>query len=83
MKNDNDLILERMRGVPMQKGAWKDKFHPQNPNRAEANDNDPRRGCPWKCPADSASCLCVRAERETAPSLPSLAPKDSVKDDCQ
>jgi hypothetical protein len=25
----------------------------------------------------------VRAERETAPSLPSLAPKDGVKDDCQ
>jgi hypothetical protein len=25
----------------------------------------------------------LRAERETAPSLPFLAPKDSVKDDCQ
>jgi hypothetical protein len=25
----------------------------------------------------------LRAERETAPSLPSLAPKDGVKDDCQ
>jgi hypothetical protein len=39
MKNDNDLILERLRGVPMQKGTLKDKFDPRNPNKPEANDN--------------------------------------------
>ena len=37
--NHNDEILGRMRGVPMQKGKWKDKFHPQNPNVTNANDN--------------------------------------------
>lgn len=42
MKNDNDLILERRRGVTMRKGRWEDKFHPQNPNRPEANDNEAR-----------------------------------------
>jgi hypothetical protein len=39
MKNDNDLILERLRGIHMQKGTWRDKFDPQNPNVPQANDN--------------------------------------------
>jgi hypothetical protein len=42
VKNDNDLILERMRGIPIQKADWKDKFHPQNPNVPQANDNEPK-----------------------------------------
>lgn len=40
MKNDNDLILERLQGVPMQKGTWRDKFDPRNPNVPQANDNE-------------------------------------------
>lgn len=39
MKNDNDLILERMRGVPMREADWKDKFDPRNPNVPNSNDN--------------------------------------------
>ena len=30
MKNDNDLILQRLRGIPMQKGTWRDKFDPRS-----------------------------------------------------
>jgi len=41
MKNDNDLIIERMLGIPMQKGTWRDKFDPRNPNVPNANDNEP------------------------------------------
>lgn len=48
MKTDNDLILERMRGVPMQEGTLKDKFDPRNPNVPNANDNDQERAC-QKC----------------------------------
>ena len=44
MKNDNDLILERLRGVPMQKGTWLDKFDHRNPNRPNANDDEPSKG---------------------------------------
>lgn len=40
MKNDNDLILERLRGVPMQKGTIWDRFDPRNPNKTWANDNE-------------------------------------------
>ena len=61
MKNDNDLILDRLKGVPMRKGTWRDKFDPSNPNRPNDNDNepaDPRRDCPWKCNADDPKCLC-------------------------
>jgi len=43
MKNDNDLILERLRGIPMQKGTWRDKFDPQNPNVPNANDNETKQ----------------------------------------
>ena len=38
--NHNDAILDRLRGIPMKKGTWKDKFDPTNPNKAEANDNE-------------------------------------------
>ena len=37
MKNDNEIILERLRGIPMQKGTWLDKFDPQYPYRPNAN----------------------------------------------
>lgn len=66
MKNDNDLILERMRGIPIQEGTWMDKFDPQNPNKYWANDNepdDPRRDCPWKCRPGDPKCQC--ANRQT------------------
>lgn len=43
MKNDNDLILEQLRGVPMQEADWKDKFDPRNPNLPNANDNKPKK----------------------------------------
>ena len=39
MKNNNDLILDRLRGLPLQKGTWMDKFDPRNPNVPQANDN--------------------------------------------
>jgi hypothetical protein len=43
-KKHNDAVLEIMRGVPMQEGTWKDRFDPRNPNKPEANDNDPMGG---------------------------------------
>lgn len=63
MKNDNDLILERLRGVPAHKPSWRDKFEAGNPNTTETNDNepaDPRRDCPWKCHLGDPKCVCAQ-----------------------
>ena len=38
--NNNDAIIQRIKGVPAQKNTLKDKFDPRNPNKPEANDND-------------------------------------------
>jgi len=38
-KAHNDLILDRLKGIPMQQGTWRDKFDPTNPNVPQANDN--------------------------------------------
>lgn len=40
MANNNDAIIERIKGIPAQQGTLKDKYDPRNPNRHEANDND-------------------------------------------
>ena len=37
--NNNDAIIQRIKGVPAQKGSLKDRYDPQNPNKPEANDN--------------------------------------------
>lgn len=44
MKNDNDLILERLRGIPACPMTLADKYNPRNPNVKDkpANDN-------WLC----------------------------------
>lgn len=40
VKNDNELILERLRGVgPLKPCTLQGRFDPRNPNRQEANDN--------------------------------------------
>ena len=57
--NNNDAIIARIKGVPAQKETLESKFDPRNPNKLEANDNDPRRDCPWKCYPDDPKCLCA------------------------
>ena len=37
--NNNDAIIQRIKGVPAQKGEPMDKFDPRNPTKPEANDN--------------------------------------------
>lgn len=37
--NNNKDIIDRIKGVPMQKGTWRDKFDPRNPNVPQDNDN--------------------------------------------
>ncbi|CAA2139555.1 hypothetical protein [Hyphomicrobium sp. ghe19] len=54
--NSNDEILLRLRGVPAQKGDWKDKYDPKNPNKIAANDNDAnKKGDPERRQIDRQS----------------------------
>ena len=38
MPNDNDRILERLRGLPLQPETLESRFDPNNPHRSVAND---------------------------------------------
>lgn len=56
MKNDNDLILERLRGVPAHKPSWQDKFETGNPNAIQTNDNT-KSAPPFSAPQKTAERL--------------------------
>jgi hypothetical protein len=38
----NDAIIQRIKGIPAQRGSFKERFDPRNPNQLHANDNAAR-----------------------------------------
>lgn len=62
MPNENERILDRMRGVPSRPADPADRFDPHHPSVPQANDNAGALKC-GRCQDDPRNWPCIVCDR--------------------